>query len=162
MRTIRFMEEQRNQPHLSQWHDTQIDHMDTFGLIGKRKLHIGGRAIPINGKLLYGDYDIKRDIEDIEERKQQFIKSNGRFVCFYCPESNNPFKFIEFIKESKYSFNDMFSIESLSVLKSDVWEFSGNLTQISCAFCFRIYYKKTIDQIREAIKGIEITGVVKL
>lgn len=160
METIKFIEERRNQPHNSSWHETEVDHIDLFAIINKEKRHIKGRAIAVEGSLLYGEKE--EGTEELEELKQQFIKNNGKWICYYCPsgmlgskpKQYSPFEFIDFVKKNNYSFNDFFEI--YYVQKMNVWKFHGNLNEISYAFSFRIYNKETIDEIKKQCKRIAI------
>jgi len=150
---FRFIEEPRNQPHISNWHNFVIDHIDTFAIHNGQKYHIRGRAVGAG----LSEFDIKRGIEEIEELKTHFIKSGGRWICYYCPSgmlgSNpnwaDPFEFLQFVRDNNYSFNSFFGICKRKSKENDCWEFHGNLVEISHAFSFRIFDKTTINQIKK-------------
>ena len=85
--------------------------------------------------------------------KIQFLKSDKKFICFYGSnnEDGNPLKFVEFLKKNNYSFGKSYNcgIEYLQDLS--IWEFSGNLKEVSNAFCFRIFNKEFKNQLVELI-----------
>ena len=99
---------------------------------------------------------------DIFNMKMQFVKSDGRFVKFYC-HSENPIEFIKFIKENKYHFEKRqkgyYDCEFHISENKERYEFHGNLKEISCAFHFRIFRKDYVKEIAkelEGMKGIKI------
>jgi len=85
---------------------------------------------------------------EVAERLLNLRKNKFKFLAFYCAAADNPKDFVKFVKENNYTieihgeiFNDCKDL--------GFTDFRGNLTQLSCAFHFRIYDQKLLKELKK-------------
>lgn len=147
---VKFIEEQRNQEHWSHYYGTIIDHIDTYAIIGKRKIFIRGRV---------DRYEDKSDKAEIFNLKMQLLETDFKFMTHYCgawiDELNkniSPIEFINWIKEKSYNFGVNYDCEIRFLGENIGYQFHGNLNKLSCAFDFRIIDKKYFEEVKKILK----------
>jgi|GEM_PF-2631528 hypothetical protein len=94
--------------------------------------------------------DLARAKASIFNQKMQLLKNNGEFITMYNhSKKHTPLEFIKWIKEIGDNFGKAYNC---SIRKyTNFWEFDGNLTNLSCAFSFRIYSEELVKSIIEAV-----------
>jgi len=159
---VEFIEEKRERRHFSNWFGKEIDHIDTFAITDSGRWHIRGKAIYANTGAPAQEWDQ----EEIEELKSHFIRSGGKWICYYCPSGYlgqnpnwaDPFEFLEFVRKNNYTFREEATKLRYQEPNKDliyVAEFHGNLVEVSYAFHFRIFDMDTAKKIEETLNQIK-------
>jgi len=150
---VEFIEKERNQLHYSGWFNTNVDHINVFCKKGKRLIFIRG-YVPEKyaGKHKYNFVGHERG--DIFKMKMQFLKTGLKYFRFY-GHSDSPLEFIKYIKENNYSFGEGYNCELCKMSLPYLYEFSGNLQEVSSAFHYRIYSRTYLKEVVEALKGMK-------
>lgn len=88
------------------------------------------------------------DRKETAEQLIQLRKNNYKYFAFY--GMPNVFDMLKMVENRKLHFEKFTEIKEL---KNTIWDFNGNLEEVSAAFFYRIYDKKLIQQIiRKLIK----------
>ncbi len=106
-------------------------------------------------RTLFAPKQDKQQRTEAAERLLNLRKNGYKFLKFYCPVADNPLDFLNFIKENYYTIQRHGEI-FLDCEDLGFTEFHGNLIELSCAFNFRIYDNKLIQQLKSAIKNVKI------
>lgn len=92
--------------------------------------------------------DKKASRREAAEQLIQLRKNNYKYFAFH--GTQNVFDMLKMVENRKLHFEDFTEIKKI---EEDLWEFHGNLQEVSAAFFYRIYDKKLIQQIiRKLIK----------
>lgn len=98
----------------------------------------------------FDKYDYENRIKQIEKIKETLLNNNGDYFKQYC-RCDNPFDFINWIKENKYTFE----IHGELFRKGKTFtDFHGNLKQYSSAFNYRIYNDDIVNQLENLVKEL--------
>ena len=83
----------------------------------------------------------------------QFIHNDGHFITHYCGANPlSPFTLLAYMKEHDYHFGEAYQCKLVKYEKTDIWEFHGNLEEISCAFSFIIYKKDYAELLAKCLE----------
>ena len=137
------VKEEDREPHYSNWRNKTIVLTNVY-LIDRNDKEFSIRAY-LKGEL---PYDTK-----VFGRINQFIHNDGHFITDYPGASPlSPFTLLAYMKENDYHFGELDHCELVKYKKADIWEFSGNLGEVSCAFCFRIYKKEYAERLAKCLE----------
>jgi len=145
-----FVEEERNEEHYSHYYGKTIDHKDVYAIIENKKVFIKG-YVP-------GESDEARERGEIFNIKSDFLKNGLKYIRFYCGANGDdgkemsPIEFLKWIKENKYNFGVNYNCAIKYLENCNLYNFHGNLEEISCAFRFRIYDKTYLKEFIELLK----------
>lgn len=121
---------------------------DVYAIKGKKETFIRGYN-PEKEDYHYPEHE-KSDIFSL---KMQFLKSNGKFICFYSgfAKKQNPFDFVKFMEQNNASFSKHFKNPLEEERGLEFWDFHGNLERVSNSFKYRIFDIKTENKLRNEI-----------
>lgn len=99
----------------------------------------------------WGKLDHQRSIDDAKKAKRQLLENNGKYCCFYGLK-NNPFDFIKWVKENKYTLeiHGRLFVDS----ENGFTDFHGNVVEYSAAFTYRIYDENMIHELKSIVKAM--------
>ena len=80
---------------------------------------------------------------------EQFLDTKGCYIGI------NPFLLLTYMKEHNYHFGKSYNCELKYIPSIDVWDFGGNLQEISHAFWCRIYKREFAELLAEVLKDWE-------
>ncbi len=123
------------------------DYIDLYFTIDGKEYFVSGMA------------DCEREYKFegfFEEMKNQITQNDGKFVTFYCAEwyyqdtqgCRNPLDFLDWVEKQNFSFERFSEIRHLKGVTLEVWDFHGNLREVSAAFGFRIWEGKLAGKVR--------------
>lgn len=113
-----------------------------------KKYFIGNIVKDLNNNDGYAKYNYKNRITEIENIKKILISNNGKYFKIY-GKFDNPFEFIDWIKENNYKFQ---IFGELFEKHNNFVDFHGNLNEYSSAFHYRIYDLNMVNRLKEKIQ----------
>jgi len=137
------VKEEDREPHYSNWHNKTIVLTNVY-LIDRndKEFFICGY---LKDEL---PYDTK-----VFERINQFIHNDGYFITDYCGASPlSPFTLLAYIKEHNYHFGESYHCRLVKYEKTGIYEFGGNLREVSSAFRFVIYKKEYAELLARCLE----------
>ena len=141
--SLKVKEEDR-EPHVSHWHSRTIVLTDVY-LTDRNDKDVFIRAY-LKGEL---PYDTK-----VFGQINQFVHNNGHFITDYCgASSSSPFSLLVYMKEHGYHFGEMYRCRLVKDEKTGIYEFGGNVKEVSNAFCFWIYKKEYAELLAKCLEG---------
>lgn len=127
-------------PHDSQWHQGLVTITDVYIKNSRDKENYIKGYIKGTSQYEMG----------IFEKINQFIDTNGDFITFYGGAS--PFLLLSMMDEANYTFGKAYKCELKYYKSMNVWDFHGNLREVSSAFHFRTYKKSYAKLLAQALK----------
>ncbi len=133
--------ERNRAPHFSEWHCEDIILTDVF-LLNKNGKEYFIRAY----KKRELPYDTK-----VFGWINQFIDTDGNYIADYGGKS--PFALLDYMKNNNCHFGKGYRCSLKYLEHTGIWEFHGNLEEVSNAFSFRIYKKEYARSLAKALNG---------
>ncbi|HBY20386.1 MAG TPA: hypothetical protein DEG71_05155 [Clostridiales bacterium] len=97
----------------------------------------------------YSKHHEERNLNEIERIKKQLLNNDGKFLKFHAREEN-PFKFIQWVKDNNYTFE--IHGELFYECNNDSFvDFHGNVKEYSAAFHYRIYDVEMIQELKNKV-----------
>ena len=136
------VKEEDREPHYSSWHNKTIVLTNVY-LIDRNDKEFFIRGY-LKGEL---PCDTK-----VFGWMNQFMHNDGNFIANYCG-APSPFTLLAYMKEHNYHFGEAYQCELVKYEKTDIWEFHGNLEEVSSAFSFVIYKKEYAELLAKCLEG---------
>ena len=137
------VKEEDREPHYSSWYNRTIVHT-VVCLTDRNDKEFVIRAY-LKGEL---PYDTK-----VFEQINQFMHNNGHFIMDHCgASSSSPFSLLVYMKEHDYHFGESYRCKLVKYEKTGIYEFHGNLKEVSNAFCFWIYKKEYAELLAKCLE----------
>ncbi len=128
----------------SEWHNGTVTYTPVYLEKDGKRYFLGNTT----------DADHKNREEEIQWYFNQLQQNDGKYFCLYChAKTNNLYTFMEWIKT-----NDQ-HLQGARLDHDDDYrfvDFGGNLVERSCAFQFRIFDMKIIEEIKNNFPDIKI------
>ena len=140
------VKEEDKEPHYSHWHNRIIS-LTNVCLTDRNGKEFSIRAY-LKGELPYNT--------KVFGQINQFVHNNGHFITDYCgASSSSPFSLLVYIKEHGYHFGEAYRCRLVKYEKTGIYEFGGNLKEVSNAFCFWIYKKEYAEVLAKCLEGCD-------
>lgn len=104
---------------------------------------------------IFGHKEDKSQRSEVAERLLNLRANQYKFIKFYCGMGNTPTEFLANVIKNKYTLERH---GEFIKIHDDLGcaDFHGNLSEVSCAFSFRIYDIKTLKEIQKLLGKVKI------
>lgn len=136
----------REKPVFSDRYGVEVDHVDLYAQVGGRMLWISSRAV--------GMSEADQDTEEAraQEILEQFLLSDGRFVCFAAPAGPflDPFDFLCSVESHGYNIDGFkCSLEAAH----GFYVFAGTIIETKGRFKYHIFNKGLVQELAARLLG---------
>ena len=127
------------------------DFTHVYAVIDGERKFLLNLVKPITGD--YKKYEYKKSLTEVFKAKVNLLKHDGKY-CVLSGQFDDPFELLAFVEENGYTLEVVrsFFIESP---ESSYMDFHGNCSEYSCAFHYRIYDKRMLEEIKEIVSGMK-------
>lgn len=152
MKIIQFV---TGKPVEDAWGYGRAEYTPVYAILNNKKKLVCNITRPLSGdSQLWMNYQYNESIRDTNNAKINLMHHDGKYITFYAM-MDNPFYFINWIKEKGYTLEAMDSLFRISNSK-DFVDFQGNASEYSCSFFYRIYDDKMLQQLKKSVSGLKV------
>lgn len=132
----------------------KAEYTPVYAIINGKKHFVRNVRRPLEGdSVAWREYDTQKSLQEAEMAKKSLRDHKGKFITFYS-QKDDPFEFLDWIRINEYTLTTAGNL-FLNSQNGDYTDFHGNCKEFSCAFYYRIYEKKLIDDLKCEVAKLE-------